>query len=126
MLASRVGDHYLDPSFHYAKAPGPGVWQPNPGATDMLAPWLDQLRPLVRRSAGAAWPGPYALASAAYAVEYDEVRRLGSVSSAERTPDQTATALFFNSNSATMVGDALIRHLELTRSTCWAPRACSR
>ena len=46
MLASRVGDHYLDPSFHYAKPPGPGVWQPNPGATDMLAPWLGSLRPL--------------------------------------------------------------------------------
>ena len=44
--------------------------------------------------------------------DYDEVRRLGSVSSVERSPDQTATALFFNSNSATMVGDALIRHLE--------------
>ena len=112
MLASRVGDHYLDPSFHYAKAPGPGVWQPNPGATDMLAPWLGSLRPLfVDRPVPVA--GPYALASAAYAVEYDEVRRLGSVSSAERTPAQTATAQFFNSNSATMVGDALIRHLEL-------------
>ena len=29
------------------KAPGPGVWQPNPGTTDMLAPWLGSLRPLV-------------------------------------------------------------------------------
>jgi hypothetical protein len=111
MLASRVGDHYLDLSFHYSKTPGPGVWQPNPGATDMLAPWLGSLRPLfVDRPVPVA--GPYAT-SAAYAVEYDEVRRLGSVSSAERSPAQTATAQFFNSNSATMVGDALIRYLEL-------------
>ena len=56
MLASRVGDHYLDPSFHYAKAPGPGVWQPNPGTTDMLAPWLGSLRPLVPHGDRCAWP----------------------------------------------------------------------
>ncbi len=112
MLASRVGDHYLDPSFHYAKAPGPGVWQPNPGSTDMLAPWLGSLRPLfVQRPVPVA--GPYALTSAAYAEEFDEVRRLGRASSVERTAEQTATAQFFNSNSATMVGDALIRRLEV-------------
>jgi hypothetical protein len=111
LLASRVGDHYLDPSFHYRKTAGPGVWQPNPPATDMLAPWLGSLRPLVLdRPVPVA--GPYALASAAYAVEFDEVRRLGGVSSTERTGEQTATAQFFNSNSATMVGDALIRYLE--------------
>jgi hypothetical protein len=77
----------------------------------MLAPWLGSLRPLfVQRPVPVA--GPYALTSAAYAAEFDEVRRLGSASSGERTPEQTATAQFFNSNSATMVGDALIRHLE--------------
>ena len=77
LIASRTGDHYLDPSLHYAKAPGPGVWQPNPGSTDMLAPWLGSLRPLVL-STRRAGPGPHALASSAYAAEYDEVRRLGS------------------------------------------------
>ena len=111
MLASRVGDHYLDPSFHYAKAPGPGVWQPNPGTADMVAPWLGSLRPLFV-DGPVRVPGPDALASAAYASDFDEVRRLGSASSAERSDDQTATALFFNSNAATMVGDALIRYLE--------------
>ena len=111
MLASRVGDRYLDPSFHYAKAPGAGVWQPNAGTTDMLAPWLGSLRPLVLHRPVRV-PGPDALASGEYAADYDQVRRLGSVTSVERSAEQTATALFFNSNSATMVGDALIRHLE--------------
>ncbi len=111
MLASRVGDHYLDPSFRYVKPPGPGVWQPNPGATDMLAPWLGSLRPLfVHRPVRV--PGPRPLTSVGYARDYDEVRRLGSVSSVERSPAQTETALFFNSNSATMVSEALIRRLE--------------
>jgi hypothetical protein len=111
MLASRVGDHYLDPSIHYSKTAGPGVWQPNPPATDMLAPWLGSLRPLfVTTPVPVA--GPFALASSAYAVEYDEVRRIGGASSVERTAEQTATAQFFNSNSATMVSDALVRYLE--------------
>jgi hypothetical protein len=111
-LASRVGDHYLDPSIHYTKAPGVGVWQPNPGATDMLAPWLGSLRPLFVEHPVPV-PGPLPLASSAYAAEHSEVRRLGAVTSVERTPEQTATAQFFNSNSAIMVSDALIRRLEM-------------
>jgi hypothetical protein len=112
MIARRVGDHYLDPSIHYSKSAGPGVWQPTPPATDMLARWLGSLRPLFLDEPVPV-AGPFALSSAAYAAEFDEVRRLGGATSAERTPDQTATALFFNSNSATMVGDALIRYLEV-------------
>jgi hypothetical protein len=106
-----VGDGYLDPSIHYTKAAVVGVWQPNPGLTDMLAPWLGSLTPLFVTTPVPV-SGPFDLTSSAYAVEHDEVRRLGSVSSANRTQDQTDTALFFNSNSATMVGDALIRRLE--------------
>jgi hypothetical protein len=111
LLASRVGDHYLDPSIHYSKAPGVGVWQPNPGATDMLAAWLGSLRPLFVDTPVPV-SGPFALGSSAYAAEHSEVRRLGGASSVERTAEQTATAQFFNSNAATMVGDALIRYLE--------------
>ena len=111
LIASRTGDHYLDSSLHYSKAPGPGVWQPNPGFTDMLAPWLGSLRPLFL-STPVPVSGPHGLASGAYATEYDEVRRLGSSSSAERTPTQTDTAIFWNSNSATTVSDALVRYLE--------------
>lgn len=111
LIASRAGDHYLDPAFHYAKTPGPGVWQPNPGATDMLAPWLGSLRPLFL-SSPVPVTGPYALTSNAYATDFNEVRRLGSTTSAERTQAQTDTALFWNSNSAITVSDALVRYLE--------------
>ena len=111
LLADRVGDNYLETKFHYSKAEGPGVWQPNPGAIDMLAPWLGSLRFLFLHRAVRV-DGPWPLSSGAYASEYDEVRRLGSAASTERTQTQTDTAQFFNSNSATMVGDALIRYLE--------------
>jgi len=46
------------------------------------------------------------------ATDYDEVRRLGSANSVERTAFQTDTARFFNSNSAIMVSDALLRRLD--------------
>lgn len=111
MLARRVGDGYLDPMVHYTLAPAPGIWEPAPPATDMLAAWLGSLRPLVlRRPVHVS--GPDKLKSAQYARDFAQVKRLGRDSSTARSPEQTATALFFNSNSATMVGDALLRHLE--------------
>ncbi|MFC4784504.1 vanadium-dependent haloperoxidase [Nocardioides sp. MAHUQ-72] len=111
MLASRVGDGYLDPDIHYSKDPGPGVWQPIPPNPDMVAAWLGSLRPLVTRHPVAWGKKPYPLDSRAYARDFNEVRRLGRVDSTVRTDAQTATAQFYNSNSATMVGEALIRRL---------------
>jgi hypothetical protein len=111
MIESRHHDGYADPTFHYTKPDLPGYWQPPPETGDMLAPWLGSLRPLVVRGTVRV-DGPHPLTSRAYAREFDEVKRLGSATSSERTEWQTATALFFNSNSAVMVGDALIRRLE--------------
>jgi hypothetical protein len=111
MLASRVGDGYLDPTIHYAKAPGPGVWQPTPPATDMLAAWLGSLRPLVLHHRVRV-DGPDRLTSDEYAADFNEVKLYGSRSSTRRSEGETTIAQFFHSNSATMVGDALIRRLE--------------
>ena len=110
MLESRQGDGYLDASIHYTKTPGPGIWTPNPGTTDMLGAWIGSLRPLY--VAPVPVSGPYSLGSAAWVADYEEARRFGGAPPTERTQAQTDTALFFNSNSATMVGDALIRYLE--------------
>ena len=110
MIASRAGDGFGDPSIRYTKNPRPGIWQPEPG-TEMLAPWLGSLRPVVLRRLVQV-DGPDPLMSAAYAADFNEVRRLGELDSDNRTPAQTATAQFFNSNSATMVGEALVRRLE--------------
>jgi hypothetical protein len=111
MVESRHHDGYADPTFHYSKPDLPGYWQPPPETGDMLAPWLGSLRPLVLRRTVPV-DGPHPLTSHAYAREFNEVKRLGEEQSADRTRRQTATALFFNSNSAVMVGDALIRRLE--------------
>jgi hypothetical protein len=110
MIESREGDHFLDSSIHYSKAPGPGVWQPASPNTDMLAAWLGSLRPLFVAPVPAT--GPYTLGSAAWAADFDEVKRFGGVAPTERTQAQTDTAVFFDSNAATMVPDALARYLQ--------------
>jgi len=111
VLERRAGDGWMDPSIHYTKAPGAGVWQPSAPNTDMLAPWLGSLRPLYVRASVPS--GPYSLRSAAWARDYEEVRALGSFGSVVRTPSQTDTALFYNNSNAGMaVADATVRYLE--------------
>jgi hypothetical protein len=111
MIASRVGDHYLDASIVYAKPPGPGVWQLNPGTTNMVAAWLGSLTPLVLDQVVTVG-GPDPLTSSSYAMDYNEVKAYGRATSTTRTQAMTDTAQFFNSNGATMVSDALVRYLE--------------
>ncbi len=113
LIAERTGDGRDDTSIVYTREPAPGVWQPNPGGT-MLAPWLGFVRPLMLR--GTFTPrgvnGPDELASATYAADLAEVQRLGSADSTLRTPAQTDTARFFNSNSAIMVTEGLLGYLD--------------
>jgi hypothetical protein len=111
LLASRVDDGYGDPDIHYTLPPGVGIWQPTPPATDMLGAWIGSLDPLMV-DPHSPIDGPDPLTSAEYAADYNEVRLYGGTAPTLRTQAQTDTATFFNSNSATMVGDALVRRLE--------------
>jgi hypothetical protein len=110
MLESRKGDGYLDSTIHYSKTAGPGVWTPNAGTTDMLAPWLGSLRPLY--VAPLPVSGPYSLGSAAWAADYEESLRTGGKTGTERTQQQTDTAVFMDTNSVVLLTDAVIRYLE--------------
>jgi PAP2 superfamily len=78
-----------------------GEWRPTAQAfAPMLAPWLGFVTPLVLPSPTAIpLEGPPALDSAVYATEFAEVRDYGRSDSALRSPEQTATALFWNANS---------------------------
>jgi hypothetical protein len=110
MIESRERDGRNDPSIVYSKEPGPGVWQPDPGGA-MLTPWLGFVDPLVSRRPIEV-DGPDPITSAEYAFDYQEVKRVGGATDADRTPHQTETALFFTANALAMVPDALVRHLE--------------
>lgn len=115
LIASRVGDGRGDPSIVYRRDPGPGVWPPAPTQpAGMLAPWLGFVKPVIvpQPIDPRGVDGPPALTSATYAREFNEVKRLGSAASSARTPDQTETARFFNSNAAIMVTEGLLTYLD--------------
>ena len=115
MIRSRVGDgRELAGKITYQRPAAPGVWQPDPPATDMAFAHLGfvdllMLHHRVRLN------GPDPLGSAEYARDFNEVKALGS--NQPPAPGDTeaaariATATFFNSNSATMVGLATIGYL---------------
>jgi hypothetical protein len=111
LIEDREDDGYNDTSIHYTLKPGVGVWQPTPPATDMLAAWIGSMDPLVVHKL-ARVDGPDELDSDDYTTDYNEVKLLGGTGSKVRSQAQSDTATFFNSNSATMVSDALVRYLE--------------
>jgi hypothetical protein len=113
MIASRVGDgRELAGKIVYDRPADPGIWQPAAPATAMAFAHLGFVDLLVL-SRRVRVDGPDSLDSAAYAADFNEVKERGSNAppadaAAER---RAATANFFNFNSATMVGSAVIEHL---------------
>jgi len=88
---------------------------PPPSVQALLTPWLASMRPFLLSSASAfRAPAPPALDSAAYSADFDEVRAYGSANSTVRTPDQQATAWFWNANTINQLNqtlrDAAIQH----------------
>jgi hypothetical protein len=108
MIASRVDDG-RNASIVYSRDPAPGVWQPGP--TGMAVAWLGFVKPLVLRHAVSV-DGPDPLDSAAYAADFNEVKRLGSADSTERTAAQTETARFFSVNPILQLREAVLLHLD--------------
>jgi hypothetical protein len=114
----------------FTTPPAPGVWRPQPvtpptppSTADFLTPWLGGVTPLMIRS-GAQFgePGPPpALTSARYTRDFNEVKSLGAVNSRARTPEQTATALFFSGSAFIQTNAALrnqvdVRNLDIVHA----------
>ena len=80
----------------------PGVWRPTiPFFTQDPAPWVGEVRPFLLPDAEMVRSdGPNALSSAAYAEDFDEVKRMGSRTSAYRTADQTEAAIWWQGTGA--------------------------
>jgi hypothetical protein len=109
MIRSRVGDGRDDTSIVYSRAEKPGIWQPAEGTT-FLAPWLGFVDPLLSDRRPRV-NGPDPLGSWAYAQDYMEVKQKGSLTGSDRTPFETETASFFNTNPPAMYGAALLERL---------------
>jgi hypothetical protein len=78
----------------------PGVWRPVPPLFQQdPAPWVGEVRPFLLLNAEMVRSdGPNALTSAAYADDFNEVKRLGSRDSTTRTADQTEAAIWWQGN----------------------------
>lgn len=115
LIAARIGDGRDDASIVYSRVAAPGVWPVQPTTPGgMLVPWLGFVRPLLLdepiRARGVTGPDP--LTRSDYVADYNEVKRLGSLESPRRTTHETDTALFFNSNSAIMITEGVLRYLD--------------
>ena len=108
LLAARAGDGRFG-SFVFAVGTLPGQWRPTSGVNDPGA-WLKDVRPFVLPSPD-LFRGrkPYALDSPEYAADFNEVKEIGSATSATRTPPQTAAAQYWGLSNATGTMASIIR-----------------
>lgn len=97
ILEERADDGSAQAQFNYI-APGagmPGVWQPLPNQTALLAGW-GNVTPWVLRSGSQFRPdAPPALSSEQYASDYNEIKLIGTQNSPTRTAEQTQIAQFW-------------------------------
>ena len=104
MIDARKDDGRFGPS-QFVPNPNPGYWDPvAPNGTTALdpSPWVGGVEPfLMQSSSQFRSPDPYALASAAYAADVNEVKAIGGdgvVTPSTRTADQTYIARWWQSN----------------------------
>ena len=114
MIASRVDDGFGDPQYVYAlDATQPGISKPvtPPPAGGMLAPWLGHVDPLVLPR-HVRVDGPPALTSKEWVRDFNEVKRVGSLTATgPHTAHHRAVADFFYVNSVVAMERALVEYL---------------
>jgi hypothetical protein len=91
--------------------PGPGVWEQNPGNPPPLVQGLrlPVITPLALESASQFRPdGPNDLTSEEYTQNFNQIKELGRDTSATRTPEQTAQALFWTDHDLRQWNDGLL------------------
>ncbi|HEY0629307.1 MAG TPA: vanadium-dependent haloperoxidase [Sphingomicrobium sp.] len=107
MLAKRADDgRFGAPGFSVPAVPGPGQWRPSP-VNDPNA-WVRNVRPFtLPQPEYFHTPGPWPLASAQYAAEFNEVKSLGRADSATRTGPQTSLALWTTTTTPALIYGAM-------------------
>jgi hypothetical protein len=105
-LAWRATDGFSTVPPTYAPAGIPGRWAPTPPAF-VLMPLFRQfatMTPFALASPDQFLPAPPPpLTDARYARDFNEVKALGSANSTIRTPEQTQTAIFWQSDTPTAI-----------------------
>ena len=126
MIANRFNDGAAPAEFYLPSSTDPHQWQLTPGcsaAGGSFAHWPN-LRPF-----GIADPvefradPPPALTSNAYAKAFDEVKRVGSLTSDERPQDRTDVARFYAASSPSYVMNMAARQISVAQERSLAHNA---
>jgi hypothetical protein len=109
LIALRAGDgRGASVNYTFPSDPTPGVWILPPGATAPQTPWIGQMRAFTFDDPATFLPEPPPdLGSDTWAHDYKEVKSLGAVNSAFRTPQQTEQARFWLDHGASQYGRML-------------------
>jgi len=102
IIALRAGDGRgaATPTYGTIGPVLPGQWQLQSPAQTAQTPWVATMRPFLLQQASQFRVGPPpALTSKQYAKDLNETEAYGAINSTVRTPDETATAYFWNANA---------------------------
>ena len=99
MIVARTDDGRFG-AYRFPVGSGPGAWKPVlPAFANDPNAWLKDVRPfLIQSSSQFRSEGPYRLTSLAYAMDFAEVKAVGSATSTVRTADQTHAARYWAEN----------------------------
>ena len=125
MIAARAGDgRFPAVPFTFPVGSLPGAWRPTTGTANDPAAWLKDVRPFVLRDSDLfRGRGPHALHTKAYAADFNEVKDIGSATSATRTIDQTIAAQYWGQGNATATMASILRSVADTQGGSLADNA---
>jgi len=119
ILAWRNTDGFDPSPSTYRGSLAIGKWRPTPPAfASGVAPWLATMVPFVIPTPSSFRPaGPPSLTSLEYAQDFDEVKAIGDLASATRTPEQTTIARFWAATAPTFWNRAATQAARRKRNT---------
>ena len=119
IIGMRTGDgRGANVPYSFPSVPTAAVWIPTPPAkAPPQTPWVAQMLPFTMSSASQFLPDepPPSLTSTQWADDYNQIKTLGAVNSAVRTPEQTEIGLFWTEHTSRQYARAL-RALAMQRA----------
>jgi hypothetical protein len=104
ILAWRSTDGFATAPPAYLGGTGVGQWRPTPPAFAAFSVPFATMTPWILDAPSQFRPdGPPLLGSVQYATDFNETKKMGSLSSVARTPDQTVAAWFWAAGTATSI-----------------------